>query len=159
MRKMASSYKLLITVETDPPKKYKELLSECETTTGLPTAFRNKIKNVGKNPFLGGEIVDKTIYFETSFGTVNYSQSITVAPSKIGSIEPGETDQIIGTWTIPFPGPWRMMMGIEATDKKKIDFYQYQGGSPTDKWFGIFYAVGRHQLDLALLLKALLNKR
>jgi len=48
---------------------------------------------------------------------------------------------------------------MKAIDKGKIDFFQNLEGSPSEEWSYIFNVIDRHQLDLALLLSKLLEKR
>jgi hypothetical protein len=158
---MSSSHKLLMTLKMGHPQKYKELLSENETATGFPTRFKILIRNIGKNPFPGGVITDDTIDFETSFGQVQFSISFRISRRPIPKIEPNETMKLEfgGDTIIPFPGPWRMVVNIEAKDKKKIDFFQSPKSSPIAKWWSPIYAVGHHQLDLTMLLKTSLERK
>lgn len=156
---MTSSYKFLITAKLIPPKKYKEFLLENETVAGLPTRFEILIKNIGKNEFPGGRFANDKGTFETSFAMTDVSVSFQIRPKKIDALKPGESLTIEGSWNPSMPGPWRLVVNIEATDKAKIQYHQSPGSSPSAAGYSFLYVVDRHQLDLALLLKRLLKKR
>ena len=159
MVEMPSSYKFLVTLKLTAPRKYKEFLSGYETVTGFPTKFEVSMKNIGKNEFPGGRLVNDCVTFETYHGQANIGFSGRIVPSKIVKLKPGDVLAVEGTQTFQIPGPWRVVVNMKAKDNAKINYYQTPTGLPSEEGFQLIYVADHHQLDLALLLKKSMKSR
>jgi len=156
---MPRSHRLLVTAKIIPPKKYKKFLYRHETTTGLLSHVDVQIKNIGKNEFPGGVFDEEDLRLETAIGMKEIVITGTVTPPGVKSLKPEGTYTIDIAWNAWVPGPSRVVMQMKAVDKGKIGFFRSLEGSPSEEWSYIFNVVDRHQLDLALLLSKLLEKR
>lgn len=149
----------MIYTDVVPPRKYKKFLSPREVVAGAPNTIKLTVKNIGKETFPGGKILESKVYMEFYIGMSVLTISGKVTP-KLPTIQPNETFSIeLKGWRPYCPGLWRISTKIKSKDNVKVKYYQTPKATPReDEWIAALYAVDRHQLDLSLLLKQLSSK-
>jgi len=146
------AYELLITPKIDAGEKFKAYLKDNEIVRGESFKLVLEVKNVGRNTFPGG-IVKKV--------QIEFGQGATWDPGEIeiGRLEP-ESSTLIRERTFPARniGIGWIRVPIEASDKEKIEFYQYPGVKIEGEWIYPIYGVSREELTIIKLLEELIAK-
>ena len=138
-----------------PPSRYKKFLSKDETVNGKYTKFVFHIKNIGDELVPQGHV---EIVLEKLVGMGTFSRTPPLA--EMPAIEPNKTFSLKKEIDLTLPGLWFITLRVKLKDKKKIEYYQFEGGNPDfDKWMYPLYAVDRHQLDLISLVERLMKKK
>ncbi|GEM_PF-3340342 len=161
---MNGFHKLLITFELEPALeneyeyRIKKFLTSNEVIRGVPARMIVRIKNIGDNDFPGGKIKKFTIMYSIH----GFNRPITeIGVKECPMIRKGEELELFNGLILPIgDGVASINIEIEAKDKKSIEYYQAQKGTPlSGSWINFFYVTRFQEILMLMFLEELLRRR
>lgn len=135
-------------------KGFKSYLKYAEYPRGGSISVTLTFTNIGESDFPGGII--NQVNLEHGGGI---SQSWRTVNASIPVLKTKEKFTFSGqSFPIELEGLYWLKCKVEASDKKPIEFFQFEGGDAHEEWMKPITVVNRENIEIIKLLEKLLEK-